>query len=131
MADAPFHAPPDIILDLPPPISVNETRKIDWTAHRRLGEWKRKADAFVLEAKRRKINPLKLTKIKRFEIWITLSESLVNIDADNAPKHLIDYLRLIELIENDAKKNMRAVHVTWGFAPAGCRVVIKPCEAAQ
>jgi len=123
MADAPFT---DIVLDLPPPISVNESRRVNWAASKKLANWRRQADALIFAAKCRSENPLRMSKIQRFEIWITLSEALVNIDADNAPKHLIDYLRLIEVIENDAKKNMRGVHVLWGIAPTGCRVVVRP-----
>lgn len=119
--------PADIVLDLPPPISVNKMRKIDWTASKRLQAWKRSADNYVLAAKCRSDNPLKLVKIPRFELWITLSEAIVEIDADNSLKHLIDYLRRIELIENDAKKNMRGVHVVFGVAPIGCRVTVRPC----
>ena len=132
LADAPFHCPPEsaapeIVLDLPPPVSVNKLRKVDWSASKQWKDWKRSADSYVLAAKCRADNPLRLTKINRFEIWITLSEALVDIDADNSLKNLIDYLRRIELIENDAKKNMRGVHVVFGVAPTGCRVVVRPC----
>lgn len=116
----------DIVLDLPPPISVNKLRKIDWAWSKRVKEWKRSADNYVLAAKCRTENPLKLIKVSRFELWITLSESMVDIDADNGLKHLIDYLRRIDLIENDAKKNMRALHIMFGVAPIGCRVVVRP-----
>src|SRR5262245_5256180 len=91
LADAPFHCPPDVVLDLPAPISVNTIRRFDWAASRKLSKWRKEADALVLAAKCRSQNPVRFNKIKRFEIWITLSESLVDIDADNAPKHLIDY----------------------------------------
>ncbi len=117
----------DIVLDLPPPISINKLRKIDWTASKRLQAWRRSADSYVLAAKCRTDNPLKLVKVQRFELWITLSEAIVEIDADNSLKHLIDYLRRIELIENDAKRNMRGVHVVFGVAPIGCRVTVRPC----
>lgn len=116
----------DIVLDLPPPISVNKLRKIDWSASKKLANWKRSADNYVMAAKCRADNPLKLAKIPRFELWITLSESMVDIDADNGLKQLIDYLCRIELIENDAKKNMRALHIMFGVAPIGCRVVVRP-----
>lgn len=117
----------DIVLDLPPPISVNRTHKIDWAANKKLANWKRSADNYVLAAKCRGVDPLQLVKVERFELWIILSEAMVDIDADNSLKNLIDYLRRIELIKNDAKKNMRAVHVTFGVAPIGCRVIVRPC----
>jgi hypothetical protein len=125
-SDAPFHCPPEIVLDLPAPISVNKLRKIDWAASKRMKDWKRSADNYVLAAKCRTENPLRPMKIPRFELWITLSEAMVDIDADNGLKHLIDYLRRIDLIENDAKKNMRGLHVVFGVAPIGCRVTVRP-----
>lgn len=123
----PFALPAEVVLDLPPPVSVNRSRKIDWEGHQRLKEWKRGADAYVFVAKCREVNPLRLEKIPRFHLHITLDDRLNQLDADNALKGLIDYLRRIGLIENDAKKNMRSLLVDWGVAPAGCRVTVRPC----
>lgn len=117
----------DIVLDLPPPISVNRSHRIDWAAQKKVRDWRRTADQYVLAAKCRSVDPLKLVKVERFELWITLSEAVVDIDADNSLKNLIDYLRRIQLIKNDAKKNMRGVHVVYGVAPIGCRVTVRPC----
>jgi hypothetical protein len=129
--DAPFHCPPDpmiggIVLDLPPPISVNKLRRINWRAQKRATKWRDMADQHLLMAKVRKENPVKLNSIKRFEILITLSEKHVFLDADNACKLLIDYLRYRNVIEDDAPKNMRRLTVQWGEAPEGCRVTVKP-----
>jgi Holliday junction resolvase RusA-like endonuclease len=126
-ADAPFHVPPDVVLHLPVPISVNVTRRVDWAAHKKLKIWKRAADQIVLLAKREKI-PLKLERIKRFELTITLCEVQSRIDIDNGLKNLIDYLKRIELIEDDSPKHMRALHVVFGEAPLGCVVTVRPCE---
>lgn len=117
----------EVVLDLPPPVSVNRARKIDWQGHQRLREWKRGADAHVFMAKRREENPLQLAKIPRFHLHVILDERLNNLDADNSLKGLIDYLRQIGLIENDAKKNMRSLLVDWGVAPTGCRIVVRAC----
>ena len=126
MADAPFHCPPDIWLDLPPPISVNRMRRIDWSASVRQTEWKRGADAYIYMAKRRKEHPLKLRSIERFEITLTFNESLTGIDLDNGVKGIIDYLCYAEVIAGDAPKNMRRLVVEFGYAPEGCRVTVKP-----
>ncbi len=127
-ADPPFAVAPDIVLDLPAPISANVARKINWAAHKRLTDWKRGADGYVFAAKRRAINPIKLERVPRFELTVVLDEEFNDLDLDNSLKTLIDYLVWIGLIENDAKKNMRGLHVLWGEAPQGCRVIVRPCE---
>ena len=117
----------DITLDLPAPPSVNRTRKVDWSARRTVEAWKNVAHAYVLAAKTREHAPLKLTKIKRFELTISLSENHTRIDLDNGIKAVIDYCRQIELIEDDSHKHMRRLIVEWGLAPHGCRVIVRPC----
>lgn len=124
--DRPFGVPLDAVLDLPVPPSVNRTRKINWAHKRAVEAWKNVCHAYVLTAKTRKSSPLKLTKIPRFELNITLSEDHTGIDLDAGLKALIDYLRQIDVIENDAQKNMRRLVVEWGDAPFGCRVVVRP-----
>lgn len=126
MSDPPFAAPPDIILDLPPPPSVNRTRQIDWKGKRQITAFHNVADAYVMAAKGRSLSPLKLSKVSRFELVITLSEQHTKIDLDNGLKALIDYLRRIDLIEDDSPKHMRRLVVEWGRAPHGCRVTVKP-----
>jgi len=115
-----------VVLDLPPPLSVNRTRRVDWTAQPKLRAWKEQADRFVMAAKRSP-NPPKFDRLERFTVTIILSEDHCELDADNGIKSVIDYLRRIEVIANDAKKNMRGLHVIWGHAPAGCRVVVRNC----
>jgi Holliday junction resolvase RusA-like endonuclease len=126
MIDRPFGVPLDIILDLPPPPSVNRTRRMDFSSLRVVNAWKNVANAYVLAAKGRAINPLRLTKISRFELHIIMSEHHSKIDLDNGLKALIDYLRKIELIEDDSPKHMRRIIVEFGTAPMGCRVTVRP-----
>jgi Holliday junction resolvase RusA-like endonuclease len=125
MTDPPFAAPPDIILDLPAPPSVNRTRRVDWAAVKHVKAWHNVADAYVLAAKGRSNSPLKLVKIPRFELRVVLSNE-TKIDIDNGLKALIDYLRKIELIEDDSPKHLRRLVVEFGLAPFGCRVTVKP-----
>jgi Holliday junction resolvase RusA-like endonuclease len=127
-ADPPFAVAPDIVLDLPPPPSVNRTRKVDWKGKRQLTAFGNVADAYVMAAKGRAVSPLKLVKIPRFELLIVLSEHHTKIDLDNGLKALIDYLKRIELIEDDSPKHLRKLTVTWGLAPHGCRVTVRACE---
>lgn len=128
MADPPFAVPPDIVLDLPAPPSVNRTRKVDWKGKRQVAAFHNVADAYVLAAKGRSNSPLKLVTVPRFELTITMSEHHTKIDLDNGLKALIDYLRRIGLIEDDSPKHMRRLVVEWGVAPFGCRVTVRPCQ---
>lgn len=125
-ADPPFAVPADIVLDLPVPPSVNRTRKLDFSSLRVSNAWKNVANEYVLVAKARKVNPLKLMKVPRFELLIVFAESS-RLDLDNGLKTLIDYLRKIELIEDDSPKHLRRMVVEFGIAPMGCRVTVKPC----
>ena len=125
MTDPPFAVPPDIVLDLPAPPSVNRTRRVDWAATKVVKAWQNVANAYVLAAKGRSNSPLKLTKVQKFELHVLMSDQS-KIDLDNGLKALIDYLRKIELIEDDSPKHMRRLVVEFGRAPFGCRVTIKP-----
>lgn len=127
MTDPPFAVPPVIVLDLPAPPSVNKVRRVNWAAVRCVKAWHNVANSYVLAAKGRTISPLRLTKVPRFELHIVMSEDHTKIDLDNGLKALIDYLRRIELIEDDSPKHMRRLVVEWGKAPFGCRVTVKPC----
>lgn len=114
----------DIVLDLPPPISVNKLRKIYWPADKKAQEWRDMADRFVLAAKARK--EVRFDRLERFELHVLMSEDHTKIDLDNGLKILIDYLHQREIVDNDAPKNLRRIVVEWGHAPAGCRITIKP-----
>jgi hypothetical protein len=115
-----------ITLDLPPPISVNDTRRVDWKGHRKAKEWMKEADKFLLVAKSRK--EVRFDRIPRYELLITLSEDHCAVEVDNSLKTMIDYLRYRDIVEDDGKANIRKLTVEWGHAPAGARVVITPIE---
>lgn len=131
--DRPFAPPLDpdpmiggMVIDLPAPPSVNRTRKLDFSSLRVTNAWKSVANEYVLVAKARKINPLKLTKVSRFELHVVFAHTH-KLDLDNGLKALIDYLRKIEVIEDDSPKHMRRLVVEFGDAPYGCRVTIRQC----
>lgn len=127
-AAAPFALPIEpVTLDLPPPLSVNRTRRMSWQSQGLRRQWKAVADAYVLAAKSRSENPLVCRKIKRFEVFVILSEAHNRIDLDNGIKWTVDYLRSIDVIEDDSPKHMRRLVVEWGLAPFGCRVTVRPC----
>lgn len=119
---------PDVELDLPPPLSVNRIRRIDWAARPAVTEWRRSANALMFLAKARKLNPLRFEQIPRFELWITLDEGLANVDMDNTLKVLIDHLVTSGVVLDDAPANLRGLHVVWGEAETGCRVTVRPCQ---
>lgn len=127
----PFAMPADqVMLDLPVPPSVNKTRRYDMAATKLVQRWKDLAQPLVLAAKTSAANPLKMSRIDRFELAIVVSEDHTNMDLDNGIKTLIDYLKTIGVIKNDAPKNLRGFSVIWGSradAPEGCRVFVRPC----
>lgn len=126
MSDRPFGCPPDIVLDIPIPPSVNSLRKVDWRAMGRYNAWKSQADMALL-ASGQYASQKGLAPIVRFELSVILDESC-RCDADNVLKAAIDYLRRIDFILDDGPKNMRKITVEWGTAPAGCRLILRGAE---
>lgn len=112
-----------IELSLPPPPSVNRTRKIDWSAYPALKAWKRTADGLTMIAWSGGRRPKPIPN--QFEVTIIVSEN-VKIDLDNGPKRLIDYAKQLELIIDDSPRYMRRVIIEWGHAPEGCRLILRP-----
>jgi Holliday junction resolvase RusA-like endonuclease len=112
-----------VVLDLPVPPSVNRARRVNWgkDGYPKLKAWHQQADNLLMIASR-----YKPARIERFELQITVSDQHTGMDLDNGLKALIDYLRRIEAIANDAPANMRRLTVEWGEAPQGCRVQIRP-----
>lgn len=125
-ADPPFACPADVVIDLPPPPSVNRLRRIDFAAHRIAKSWCEACTAHILQAKRRPGNPLKFQRIPRYELIITVAENRTKNDLDNGLKILIDYLHRIEITENDGQKNLRRITAQWGEAPDGVRITVRP-----
>lgn len=111
-----------IVLDLPAPLSVNRTRRIDWRAKKAIDAWTKNADAHFMTQKRA-LAPLAVPG--RFEILITLPEGSA-LDADNGTKIIIDAVRRFRLVTDDDPAHMRRVVVEFGAAPTGCRVTINP-----
>lgn len=120
-SDAPFAPPPVIVFDLPAPPSVNRTRRVDWKSLRLVSSWKNVANNFVIAQRRRQ--PRKI--YGAFEILIVMSEKHTGIDLDNGIKSIIDYMREIDAIQNDAPQFLRKLTVEWGDAPEGCRVHVR------
>lgn len=123
-SDPPFGIPPDVILDIPVPPSVNETRKLNKRALKAVDAWKSQCDKALMASgqyRHARNNPVS----DCFEVKIILCEQKCRLDADNPIKAAIDYLRRIELIKNDDKRFMRRVVIEWGYAPKGCRMILR------
>lgn len=128
MADPPFACPPDIVLDLPAPPSVNRIWMRAKAGKRQVFSspeykaWKRRADDLIGGlAQFRGVKPI----LGAFEADIVLSEKHTKIDLDNGVKALIDYCVRCNLVTDDAPKYLRRVVVAWGEAPHGCRLTLK------
>lgn len=106
-------------LDLPQPMSVNDTRRINWRAKPRIDAWVRSADALVLSQ-----GKLPQRIGGRYKLTVVLSESS-RLDCDNALKQPIDYLRRLNLVSNDSPRYLREITIKFGDAPEGCRLTVE------
>ena len=112
-----------VVLDLPSPLSVNHTRRIDYRSMPVQREWKRKAESLYLIQKRG------LGKISGpFEATMTIDPAS-RIDLDNGIKLLIDTAREYGLVPDDSPKYLRKLTVQFGEAPEGARLMITPANA--
>lgn len=111
-----------ITLDLPVPPSINRTKRPTGEGLARVRVWILAADRMAL-AQCAGRSAGKITG--PFEIRITFGAA-TGIDLDNGPKHLIDYLRRIRIIQNDDKSRMMRVILERGTAPEGVRVTVTP-----
>jgi len=115
-----------LTFDLPTPPSLNVTRRIDWEGYKKANLWKDRANARLIL---QKIKPHQVKMTGAFECRILVSEKH-RIDFDNTPKVVLDYLRRVELIPDDAPRYLRRLVVEPGDVPEGIRVELTPVEAA-
>lgn len=127
VAKQPFRPQIETVLDIPVPPSVNSTRRIDYRSVSAVNKWKKLADETLWANGQFRAAQ---KGIQRFELHILLDEKKCRLDQDNGVKALVDYLRRLGIIVNDSKKHWRRTVIEWGSAPEGCRVTIKPLEAA-
>lgn len=113
-----------LTIQLPPPPSVNRTRKLD---KRGLGAIARWRDACNKQLMRQRVIPGRHGIKGPYEIYITLAKHL-RTDPDNILKSTIDYLRHIEITEDDSPKYVRKIVVEWGPAPEGMVVTMRPAR---
>lgn len=125
-ADPPFACPPDTVLDIPVPLSVNEVRRINRAAIPKYNDWKEAADLTIMASGQYR----KAKKLDGpYEVQIILDEKQCRRDQDNIAKVAIDYIRRIGLVRDDSPKYLRRTVIEWGEAPQGCRIIVKPAGA--
>lgn len=112
-----------VMLDLPAPLSVNRTRRLDRSCLPAVRKWRSKADALFLLQKRKLIASEKIDG--PFEVTVIIDPAS-RIDLDNGIKLLIDTAREYGLVPDDSPKYLRKLTVCFGEAPEGARLVITP-----
>lgn len=127
MADAPFHCPPQVVLDLPMPPSVNRI----WRANRagpnkvskseEYKKWLKHADSVAMSMAQ--FRGLK-TIVGPFEAKIVLRRQ--QGDLDNRAKGVLDWLQSRGVVVDD--KFCERLVLEWGEAPVGCRVTVTPIQ---
>lgn len=123
-ADAPFHAPADIIIDLPTPISVNRIWRANKSGKNHVSKspeyksWIRSCDALALSTAQ--FRGLK-TIVGKFEAHLVIKR--VPGDLDNRAKGVLDWLQSRSVIVDD--KYCERLTMEWGDAPHGCRVTLR------
>lgn len=118
----PFALPPDIVLDLPPPISVNRIWRQAKAGHVIKSfvykRWIKQADAMLLElGQLRGVKPI----AGKFTALIVVKR--INMDLDNCSKVTMDFLQNRNFILND--NLCEELTLRWGDAPTGTRVTVK------
>jgi len=125
----PFALPPDIVLDLPPPISTNRLWRSTKSEKTRMAvyksgpykQWIKRADAMLMEMGQLVgIKPI----VGKFTALIVLKPS--SLDLDNNSKCVLDFLQSRNFIIDD--KLCQELTLRWGHAPTGCRVTVRPYE---
>jgi len=120
-ADPPFACPPDIVIDVPVPPSLNKARRIDWAQYPSVKNWQANADKLLMFTKqvrgKKKI-------MGRYQLKIIVSEAATGCDLGNLEKIATDYLVRIEMVMNDSPKYLRRLIIEFGEAPEGVRLVL-------
>lgn len=116
----------EIVLDLPPPPSVNRTRKVHWKGHKKYVAWKKEASWHLTEN-----GQLRIAKpgiLGKYELTVTINESKCGSDPDNILKGCIDLLRSLNLIVDDSPAYARRIIVQYGHVPDGARVTLRSMQ---
>lgn len=122
--DRPFGMPLDMVLDIPVPPSLNRARKIDWANYGEVTSWHDQCRKHLMVGGQYR-NAKKIKPKDRYELTIVLDEKQTGIDLGNAEKLCNDYLKRIELVQDDGPKFCRRIVIEFGEAPSGCRLIVR------
>jgi hypothetical protein len=123
-AAPPFACPPEIVLTLPVPPAVNQTRRINWAKHAKHMAWRDRAHSSVLLVPKARRIPIK----GAYRIDIVVDES-IKTDLDATLKSLIDYCVTAGLTQGDEPKYLRGFSAKWGAVEnRAVRVTLRPVE---
>lgn len=126
-ADPPFACPPEIVLDLPRPISVNRIWRATRAGPNKVSkspeyrQWIAHADRLCMALAQ--FRGLK-TIVGPFEAKIVVERC--RGDLDNRAKGVLDFLQSRGVITDD--KFCERLVLEWGEAPHGCRVTVTPVQ---
>ena len=131
MSDAPFHCPPEKVIDLPYPPSVNKLWKsaAALSKHRvylapSYVKWKTHAAALLMSVPR--YSALRVVGPFSIDIDLCPTSKYPRGDLDNRVKAVLDFLQHAAVIQND--KDCQRLLVQWveqSGAPHGCRVTLR------
>jgi hypothetical protein len=113
-----------VTLDLPRPISVNRSRKIDWANLKKHEEWRKLADAMLMQSRQHRQHAI----LGPYEARIILPQD-IRTDLDNCAKCLLDYVVRLKLVRNDSPTYLRKITIEIGDAPKGCQVILTSFQA--
>ena len=115
-----------IIVKLPRPISVNnlfanfQGRRI---ASKRYVEWRKKADAMVIEQA-----PGATDRPSAITLKVGITGTRSNSDTDNVSKAYLDCLVRLGIIPDDSRYYIPRLVIEWCDDLDGCRAIIEPIE---
>lgn len=110
-----------LTLHLPPPVSVNKHRRIDWRNRSAYIAWREWAGKLFMEQGGLRFNP----PIKgRYAAIVTIDPHHTKCDLDNTVKAAIDFLVTMGVVEGDGPMHMREITVKWGPTKHGTTVSV-------
>ena len=110
-----------LVLDLPPPISVNRMRRIDWRNQKTYINWRIWAGRLYQESGGdRKHDAI----VGPYAVVLTIDPKHSKADLDNTIKAAIDWAVGMKLVQGDGPQYLRELTVRWGETKYGGTLAI-------